>query len=249
MPPSNDTCTQADPNAAENVPVDESESVSVSSNKNTNTNTPEMIRKVLPIRIISKVVKGFGRGSKDLGIPTANLSSSTEDLHCKISFDALPTGIYYGFARLDRNKQQHDHDHENEHNHENEEVYKTAISIGYNPCYKNTHKTIEPHLIAPSDHPSRNTSACGETQFDDLYGETMRVSIVGYLRPELPFEGLDKLIEAIKDDIVKTEEICGRDDNDSSNSPTNINNTCTSSDEEQVISKERNWVHSNSNEL
>ena len=238
MPPSNDTGTQADPNAAEKVTVDES----VSSNTNTNTNTPEMIRKVLPIRIISKVVKGFGRGSKDLGIPTANLSSSTEDLHCKISFDELPTGIYYGFARLDRTE----HDHETD-----GVVYKTAISIGYNPCYKNTHKTIEPHLIAPGDHPSRNTSACGETQFDDLYGETMRVSIVGYLRPELPFEGLDKLIEAIKDDIVKTEEICGRDDNDddSSNSPTNIHNTRTSSDEVQVISKERNWVHSNSNEL
>ena len=34
----------------------------------------------------------------------------------------------------------------------------------------------------------------------------MRLSIVGYLRPELPFEGLDKLIVAIKKDIVDTEE-------------------------------------------
>mmetsp|Transcript_7701 Transcript_7701/g.11541 ORF Transcript_7701/g.11541 Transcript_7701/m.11541 type:complete len:325 (+) Transcript_7701:18-992(+) len=87
-----------------------------------------------------------------------------------------------------------------------EGVYKAAISIGYNPCYKNEHKTIEPHLIAPPGHPSRSKSACQETQFHELYNETMRLSIVGYLRPELPFEGLDKLIVAIKKDIVDTEE-------------------------------------------
>jgi riboflavin kinase len=175
---------------------------------------------MLPIRIISKVVKGFGRGSSELGIPTANLSSSPEDMKCLMSFDALPTGIYFGFARLASspdtcsiNSTSTDATTTNTNTTTNganlpslDGVYKAAISIGYNPCYNNEHKTIEPHLIAPPGHPSRSISACQETQFHELYNETMRLSIVGYLRPELPFEGLDKLIVAIKKDIVNTEE-------------------------------------------
>jgi hypothetical protein len=45
-------------------------------------------------------VRGLaGRGSRDLGIPTANVSR--EDLSCSCGdFDHLKTGIYYGFARI-----------------------------------------------------------------------------------------------------------------------------------------------------
>jgi len=171
--------------------------------QNVSSTASEAIQETLPIRMISKIVKGFGRGSSDLGIPTANLSSSPDDMKCEMSFDALPTGIYFGFARLVSTTAHDDNCKETL-----EGVYKAAISIGYNPCYKNQHKTIEPHLIAPQGHPSRTKSACQETQFHELYDETMRLSIVGYLRPELPFEGLDKLILAIKGDIVNTEEMC-----------------------------------------
>jgi len=167
---------------------------------------PEAIQETLPIRMISKVVKGFGRGSSELGIPTANLSSSPEDMKCQMSFESLPTGIYFGFARLVDSNSKHTGNHDNEESFEG--VFKAAISIGYNPCYKNQHKTIEPHLIAPPGHPARTRSSCKESQFNELYDQTMRLSIVGYLRPELPFEGLDKLIIAIKGDIVKTEELC-----------------------------------------
>ena len=48
----------------------------------------------------------------------------------------------------------------------------------------------------------------GETQFDDMYNQWIRLSVVGYLRPELPFEGIDKLILAIKGDIEQTEKLC-----------------------------------------
>jgi FAD synthase len=47
--------------------------------------------KVLPLRMTSKVVKGFGRGSKDLGIPTANLDRDAGKFSLE-SFDDLPTG-------------------------------------------------------------------------------------------------------------------------------------------------------------
>lgn len=43
------------------------------------------------------VVEGFGRGSKDLGVPTANIDpASVGD-----RIDSLPSGVFYGWARVD----------------------------------------------------------------------------------------------------------------------------------------------------
>ena len=160
------------------------------------------IENKLPIRLTSKVVKGFNRGSKDLGIPTANLSRKD----CNRSFDELPCGIYYGFARIIRNDGK-DEDRVGF------GVYKSSISIGFNPTYGNTLKTVEPHLIAEPGCPERTASDCNETVLRDFYGYNIRLSVVGYLRPELPFEGIEKLKEAIKNDISNTENICEQDSN------------------------------------
>lgn len=62
----------------------------------------------LPLRLTSVVVKGFGRGSTDLGIPTANLSRDGIKIQKKssanASFDDLPTGMFeiiiFGFLFL-----------------------------------------------------------------------------------------------------------------------------------------------------
>lgn len=143
----------------------------------------------LPIRLTSTVVKGFNRGSKDLGIPTANLSRTL----CNQSFDQLPCGIYWGFARIES---------------EPSNLYKSAISIGYNPTYGNESKTVEPHFIADKGNPARTASMCGETVLRDFYDEKIWLSVVGYLRAELPFEGLDRLRLAIKQDIVNSEALC-----------------------------------------
>ena len=160
---------------------------------NTATVSIDEVHKYLPIRMTSKVVRGFGRGSSDLGIPTANLCRDSGDF--STSFDAMPCGIYWGYARID-NKGETDC-----------KVYKAAVSIGYNPYYGNTQKTVEPHLIAlPSDE-RRHKSSCGETVLRDFYEEPIRLSVVGYLRPELPFEGLEKLIDAIKKDIEDSERL------------------------------------------
>ncbi|CAJ1932463.1 unnamed protein product [Cylindrotheca closterium] len=140
----------------------------------------------LPLRMISTVVRGFQRGSTDLGIPTANLDRESGKFGGG-SFDDLPTGIYWGFCRIGEGEESF--------------VYKTACSIGYNPTYNNTLKTVEPHLIAPETDQRRHASTCGETVLGEFYGQTIRLSLVGYLRPELPFEGLEKLVAAIKKDI------------------------------------------------
>jgi len=153
--------------------------------------TESPVEDKLPIRMTSTVVRGFGRGSSDLGIPTANLERGDANFHSNTKFDELPTGIYWGFARIGTDPT----------------TYKTACSIGYNPTYGNETKTVEPHLIAPSADPNRHASSCGESVLGDFYDKPIRLSVVGYLRPERPFEGLDKLITAIKSDIVNAEKL------------------------------------------
>jgi len=99
----------------------------------------------LPFRITSKIVRGFGRGSKDLGIATANMDRAGLTQQ---QFADLPTGIYFGFASIEK---------------EPAVCYNAAISIGYNPTYNNKEKTIEPHFITPPGHSCRYKSSCGET--------------------------------------------------------------------------------------
>lgn len=98
-------------------------------------------------------------------------------------------------------------------------------NVGYNPYYGNTRKTVEPHLIADPKDKRRHKSSCGESLLGDFYNQTIRLSLVGYLRPELPFEGLEKLIEAIKQDIANAEQL--GDGNENS------------------IQEEKTWVASN----
>ncbi|MEQ2305283.1 hypothetical protein AMECASPLE_036117 [Ameca splendens] len=77
--------------------------------------------KSLPYFCRGEVVRGFGRGSKELGIPTANFPDSVVDsLPADVS-----TGIYYGWACVG-----------------NSDIHKMVTSIGWNPYYKNTKKSM-----------------------------------------------------------------------------------------------------------
>lgn len=67
------------------------------------------------------------------------------------------------------------------------EVYKMVLSVGWNPFYNNKEKSLETHIMHKFD--------C------DLYGRTLKICIVGYLRPEQNFKSLDDLIKAINSDI------------------------------------------------
>ncbi|XP_056146567.1 riboflavin kinase [Lampris incognitus] len=122
--------------------------------------------KSLPYFCRGEVVRGFGRGSKELGIPTANFPDSVvEHLPADIS-----TGIYYGWACVD-----------------NGHIHKMVMSIGWNPYYKNTKKSMETHVI--------------HTFKEDFYGQILSVVMVGYIRPERSFDSLEALIAAINNDI------------------------------------------------
>lgn len=87
-------------------------------------------RSLLPYFAKGVVVKGFGRGSKELGVPTANFS---DDVVNAIP-DEIPCGVYYGWAKVDEGS-----------------VYKTVLCIGWNPFFKNQKKSMEAHLIHKFD--------------------------------------------------------------------------------------------------
>ena len=123
----------------------------------------------LPYFLSGLVVKGFGRGSKSLGIPTANL----EDKVVEALPDDFNTGVYYGWASIDGN------------------VYKMVASIGWNPFYKNEKKTIEVHFL----HKFEN----------DFYGKLIKVTFLGYIRPQQDYTSVEELIKAIENDITITE--------------------------------------------
>ncbi|KDO33132.1 hypothetical protein SPRG_01944 [Saprolegnia parasitica CBS 223.65] len=105
-------------------------------------------------------------------VPAIRLSA-TVDLG-----DALhdtPTGIYCGWATVD-----------------GAGPYMAVASVGWNPTFQNTEKTIEPHLL------HEFTS--------DFYGAKIDLLLGAYIRPELPFSSLDALIEAIQSDIAVSRE-------------------------------------------
>lgn len=80
----------------------------------------------LPHFAKGEVVKGFGRGSKDLGIPTANFPLEVvNDLPAEVN-----TGVYFGFAAVDKGN-----------------IHKMVMSIGWNPFYKNEKKSMETHIL------------------------------------------------------------------------------------------------------
>ncbi|KAK0067877.1 riboflavin kinase [Biomphalaria pfeifferi] len=85
----------------------------------------------LPYYAEGTVVTGFGRGSKELGIPTANFAEDVvkklpENFHC---------GVYFGWAKIKSN----------------DNVFKMTMSIGWNHYYHNQVKTMETHILHTFD--------------------------------------------------------------------------------------------------
>ena len=74
------------------------------------------------------VCKGFGRGGKLLGCPTANIDPA----YLVDKLDSLDTGIYFGWAKLHNNDPR---------------IYPMCTSIGWNPTFNNKSKTVEPHIL------------------------------------------------------------------------------------------------------
>jgi len=117
--------------------------------------------------LYGRVVGGYKRG-RLLDFPTANLDPGDQ---------ITPgDGIYAGYAFL-RN-----------------ERFPAAISLGDNPTFGPTERTIEAFLL----------NAEG-----DFYDETMSLSFVARLRDQQRFDGGEALKAQIEQDVARVREICG----------------------------------------
>jgi len=138
---------------------------------------PESPEAPFPIFLHGPVQRGFGRGGKDLGCPTANLP---DDAIAPLS-TAVKTGVYYGYAQViapkDGDKKLHP---------EETKVLPMVMSLGWNPFYKNEQLTAEIHIM----HKFQS----------DFYGLEMRTIVLGYIRPELDYVSREALIDDIDTD-------------------------------------------------
>ncbi|KAJ1852694.1 riboflavin kinase [Coemansia sp. RSA 1822] len=87
---------------------------------------PDTLTPPYPILVEGTVVEGFGRGGKQLGIPTANLPSSVVDQ----ALENIPIGVYYGWAQV-----------------QDDIVRPMVMSLGWNPYFKNEKRSGEVHII------------------------------------------------------------------------------------------------------
>ena len=113
-----------------------------------------------PFRLEGEVIKGFGRGSRELGIPTANFN---EQVVSSLPSD-LETGIYFAWTQLE--------------NDGDGMIRKAVVSIGWNPYYDNSKKSVETHVMHGYDN--------------QFYGKWLKVLICGYIRPEKNYDSLRK---------------------------------------------------------
>ncbi|KAG1657679.1 hypothetical protein FOA52_013773 [Chlamydomonas sp. UWO 241] len=133
-----------------------------------------------PVRLDGPVVRGFGRGSRQMGVPTANIDP--EPLAGIL--EGMPKGVYFGWAQLDAPPDWPEADRA---------VHKMVMNVGRRPTVEQGNEraavTVEAHVM--------------HTYSGDFYGLPMRVVALGYIRPEMRFPGgIVELIARIRADVA-----------------------------------------------
>lgn len=114
-----------------------------------------------PHRVEGTVVRGAQRG-RELGFPTANLETLP---HAAVPAD----GVYAGWLTAGG------------------ERMPSAVSVGSNPQFDGTERTVEAYAI--------------DRVGLDLYGMHAAVDFLGYIRGQEKFDSLDALLERIGQDV------------------------------------------------
>jgi riboflavin kinase len=78
-----------------------------------------------------------------------------------------------------------------------DQVYPMVMSVGWNPYYKNTVRSVEIHILHEFGR--------------DFYGHHLNIIILGFIRPEYDYVSLDSLIEDIRTDIEVTKRSLDRE--------------------------------------
>lgn len=74
--------------------------------------------------------------------------------------------------------------------HDKGAVFPMVMSIGWNPFYKNSVRSVEVHIMHEFGQ--------------DFYGSHMNILILGFIRPEYDYVSKESLIEDIKMDVTVT---------------------------------------------
>lgn len=119
------------------------------------------------------IVRGAGRGGKELGFPTANQYPSPEM--------AVPKdGVYAGWLTIEECSVPI------EGNIKPSIAYAAAISVGTNPTFGDTQRSIESFVL---------------DREADLYGHNARVQFVSHLRDMVKFHSVDELLVNMRSDV------------------------------------------------
>jgi riboflavin kinase/FMN adenylyltransferase len=120
-----------------------------------------------PHRVEGVVVRGAQRG-RELGYPTANVET--------LPHTAIPAdGVYAGWLHVEG------------------EAMPAAISVGTNPHFDGTARTVEAYAI--------------DRVGLDLYGLHVAVDFLTYLRGMEKFDSIDALLERMADDVKRAREL------------------------------------------
>ncbi|MFD0279573.1 bifunctional riboflavin kinase/FAD synthetase [Kitasatospora sp. NPDC127111] len=120
-----------------------------------------------PHRVEGIVVRGAQRG-RELGYPTANVET--------VPHSAIPAdGVYAGWLTADG------------------ERMPAAISVGTNPTFDGTTRTVEAYAI--------------DRVGLDLYGLHVAVDFLAYLRGMEKFESIEALLDRMADDVKRAREL------------------------------------------
>ncbi|KAL2866393.1 dienelactone hydrolase [Aspergillus lucknowensis] len=167
-----------------------------------------------PIRLSGPVIKGFGRGSKELGIPTANIP--IDGLGDDVLPAELGVGVYYGVVALDPGTSSSSSSSPAQMREaEGAKILPAVLSIGYNPFYKNKTRSIEIHILPSLSSPSPTAEPAAGSESEkkgeearkvkfnklpDFYGTKLNLLMLGYIRPEYDYVSVEALVEDIRVD-------------------------------------------------
>eukprot|EP00200_Dunaliella_tertiolecta_P007165 CAMPEP_0202375320 /NCGR_PEP_ID=MMETSP1127-20130417/6009_1 /ASSEMBLY_ACC=CAM_ASM_000462 /TAXON_ID=3047 /ORGANISM="Dunaliella tertiolecta, Strain CCMP1320" /LENGTH=442 /DNA_ID=CAMNT_0048972759 /DNA_START=83 /DNA_END=1411 /DNA_ORIENTATION=+ len=145
-----------------------------------------------PVLMSGPVVEGFGRGSKQMGVPTANIDPKPLETTLK----AMHNGVYFGWVKVD-----------------------APPSLGFAPADSGVHKMVmnignRPTVNKGDEEPSVEVHTLHKFA-RDFYGQNIHVAVVGFIRPEMRFsKGFPELLNRIKLDIstARTQlDLCGHE--------------------------------------
>ncbi len=120
-----------------------------------------------PHRVEGTVVRGAQRG-REMGFPTANVNSPS---HTAIPAD----GVYAGWLVVDG------------------DPLPAAISVGTNPTFDGTERTVEAYAIGRTDL--------------ELYGKYVAVDFLARLRGQERFDSMEALIKRMNQDVEEAQQL------------------------------------------